>query len=103
MHVEAEQSLRKQTETGEGDDDGEGCDEPPQKRGGAVGAIVELVGGAPGEPGGTMERQGGQRRDADQDRVPIENSGLPNGLKIGPEGFEEISGGVERNAAGYVA
>src|SRR5713101_543024 len=82
---------------------GEGCYEPPEPRGAAKRARLQVPFGLECQPCGAMESEGCQSDSSDEDCVPIENSCLAGGEKVCPQRLEEMAGDVERNSTNHIA
>lgn len=91
--------LRLHAKSNRSDDCGEGEQAPPGEPRDFRRAFTERVGCLQLDPQGTVHHQRQQGEHADQDGVPVENSGLFAQPEIRPQGFKEVAAGIERNAA----
>ena len=95
--------LRLHGEGDGSDDRGEGEHAPPGDARDLSGAFAERAGGFELHPQSTMHHQGKQGDDADEDGVPIEDSGLIAKTEIRPERLKEVAAGIERHTANDIA
>jgi len=72
---------------------------PPCVNSDLRGPVIHRALGFHLHPQRAVHRQGEQRQHADQNRVPVQNSGLFAQPKVRPQGLKEIPAGVEGNAA----